>query len=264
MSQAPTEHEFLAQLLPQVLDDLDGILCASGSARELLYEAARAGRARGATLLALARAGLIAHRVLTDGDDPRATPEDADVAGESLATLLGQAPDPSLRRHAEQQQAFMAVAEPDSSAPEINLARAIVRLYSGLGRGDDALGARGLHELRALTVHLDAVAVAADGSAAAEQPVRVVRPDHFHDAFMQLSDAIRNGDEDAGDTPVASLGPDGRITALLDDRGHPLSRAVLAATERLGESSALRDAGSRRLVALLLVCLLYTSPSPRD
>lgn len=254
MPEAPDAHDFLEQLLPQVLDDLDGILCTEGSARELLYAAGRDGRLRAATLLTLARAGLIAHRALIDNNEPDADVADTDTALRVLGELLGGAlPPDAMRKHAQQQRDFMAVAEPESADPEVNLARAIVRLYSGLGRGDDALGARGLHELRALTVHLDAVACVAAAGGTADQPVPVVRPDRFHDAFMQLSDAIRKGDEDAGESPVAALGRDGRITALLNDRAHPLARAVTAATERLGDDEAIRDAGSRRLVALLLV-----------
>ncbi len=259
MSDAPSLPEFLDQLLSQLLADLDTALVPGGGARPAFEAAARNGRARAGALLTLARAAVIAHRSLVSGEPPEAADGDAEAALEALAAVIGGFDRAALTRHADRSTDLVAGAEPGSAAPALNLARAMVRLYAGLGQGDDALGARGLHELRALFLHVDAAACVAATMPAAEQPVRVVRPDHFHDAFMQLSDAIRKRGDAAGDTPVARLSPDGRLQAVIEDHDHPLAAALAAAAERVGEDEDLRTATALRLVALLRVIDLIRS-----
>lgn len=250
----PSPQEFAEQLIKQVLRDVDGVLLdpQQRPALELLGEEALRGRARGATLLLLAQAAVQSLRALIHGDEPQAQLADQTEAEQIVQHLL-QAPAiaDGLEQQVERIEHFLSDSEPQTQGPAQNLARAVVRLYAGLQNNDEALGGRGLIELRALVVHLDAVAMALQEAGSADQPIRVVRPDRFHDAFMRLTEHIR--EKESTEIPVATLTQDGKITAVIKDDSHPVAAALHAAREHFEGSKDEKDAAVQRMLALLLV-----------
>lgn len=254
MQDAPSAVEFADQLIRQVLGDLDAFITTppQTTALDSLIAEAAAGRSRGASLLLLARAASMSLRALTEAGEPTARPEDADAAVKLVQALVKKPlPIAELQRHTERMEEFVADSEPTAQGPVLNLARAVVRLYAGLQNNDEQMGGRGLIELRSLVMHLDAVASVLSETGAAEQPVAVLRPDHFHDAFMHLTEQIRAGG--GSEVPVATLTDGGKITAVINDDEHPIAAALVAARERMDGSEASKAAAVQRMLGLLIV-----------
>lgn len=249
----PSPQEFADQLIRQVLSDVDGVLLdkQSRSALSLLCDEAQRGRARGATLLLLARAAVMSLRSLMDGEEPQPQSDDSSEAGHIAGQFAKQDLPADLEQQLERLENFLSDSEPGTAGAAVNLSRAVVRLYTGLQNNDEALGGRGLIELRALVVHLDAVACALQEAGSADTPVRVTRPDRFHDAFLRLTEHIR--DKEDTEIPVATLTQDGKITAVIKDDSHPVAAALHAAREHFQGSKDDKDAAVQRMLALMLV-----------
>lgn len=250
----PSPLEFAEQLIRQVLRDVDGVLLdkQARSALPLLSDEAQRGRARGATLSLLARSAIMSLRALMSDREPQAQAADHAEADAIVQHLVRSTiPAAELAQQVERVENFLADSEPASSGPAQNLARAVVRLYAGLQNNDEQLGGRGLIELRALVVHLDAVACALQEAGSADAPVRVTRPDRFHDAFLRLTEHVR--DKEDTEIPVATLTQDGKITAVIKDDSHPVAAALHAAREHFEGSKDDKDAAVQRMLALMLV-----------
>ncbi|MDB5985300.1 MAG: hypothetical protein JWR16_353 [Nevskia sp.] len=255
---APQAHEFAEQLIEQLLADLDGLLFEDRrpviAAGTLLRDAAAAGAARGALWLLLVHAALNAHGRLVFGDDetpPAVTSPSAIEA--ALLQLLprAQAQLAALRAHAERLRHYVALAERAREPSEVAIERAIVRLYQGLGSGDETLGGRGLIELRSLAVYLDATASAIDLQANAAEPVQVIRPDRFHDYFLRFNESAQTPATAAGERAVAALSREGRISALVTRDEHPLEVAERELRAHIGDDVDLQDHSLLRIKALL-------------
>ena len=268
----PSAHDFTEQLIRQVLTDLDGILLEGETvvdeALPLLAAAAAAGRTRGGALALLVRAGLSAHRALVFGHDDNSEFEaaDDDAVGEVLRQLDGatQAQLPALLKAASALEHYVAAAEPGLPAPRQTLALAIYRLYEGLRNDDEALGGRGLVELRSLAVHLDATAAMLDHGSVSAEPLRVIRPDRFHDYFLRFTSLAQTRDSASEERAVAALSRDGRIEALITaDATHPIIAAALQVHEAITGDAKTKDHVLARIRALL-VFLAALRRQPRE
>lgn len=223
----PSPAEFAEQLGRQLLADLDGILAdgdVGGDAQALLGRAVAEGAARGAALWVLLRAALAAYAALLDEtvDPASVEPDDAavlDALAHWQAAARQHAAYWSVAGPALARRQSLAEARPEAVHPAT--ARAIHRLYDGLRQGDERASHVGLVELRAMAVHLDACAQLGDG---AEALVPVLRPDRFHDDFLRYATAAQAGSADV-EQPVAALGQDGRLTAVIVGTLHPVEHA---------------------------------------
>lgn len=258
---APQPHDFAEQLIRQVLSDLDGVLLdgetPADEAFATLAAAACAGHTRGGALLLLLRAALSAHRALLYGRDDNeafATVPDAEVT-EALAQLLpaAAAQAPQLLKAASALEHYVDAAEPGVPAPQQTLTLAIYRLYEGLRNDDESLGGRGLVELRSLTVHLDATAAMLDQGSVSAEPLRVIRPDRFHDYFLRFTTLAQTQDGADAERAVAALSRDGRIEALItEDATHPIIRAALDVHQLIPGDARAKDHVLARIRGLLV------------
>ena len=272
-SDIPHAHDFAEQLIRQVLADLDGVLLDDETPAEeafpLLAAAAAAGRTRGGALALLARAALSAHGALVFGSDGDAV-EFAAVPDAEVGAVLAQlgaataAQLPALLKAASALEHYVAAAEPGVPAPQQTLALAIYRLYEGLRNDDEALGGRGLVELRSLAVHLDATAGMLDHGSVSAEPLRVIRPDRFHDYFLRFTTLAQTRDSASEERAVAALSRDGRIEALItQDATHPIIAAALQVHEAIGGDTKTRDHVLARIRGLL-VFLAALRRQPRE
>ncbi len=271
-SDIPNPHDFTEQLIRQVLADLDGILIEGETpvdeALPMLAAAAAAGRTRGGALALLARAALSAHRALVFGRDDNSAFEAVDDAevGAVLTQLdaATQAQLPALLKAASALEHYVAAAEPGLPAPQQTLALAIYRLYEGLRNDDEALGGRGLVELRSLTVHLDATAGMLDHGSVSAEPLRVIRPDRFHDHFLRFTSLAQTRDSASEERAVAALSRDGRIEALItEDAIHPIIAAAQQVHQAISGDARTKDHVLARIRALL-VFLAALRKQPRE
>lgn len=250
--EAPSPAEFAEQLGRQLLADLDGVFAdgeGGGNARSLLIQAVGDGQARGAALWVLLRAALAAHAaLLEENHQPDAFIEpDADAVLAALArwvpTVLENRAYWSLAGPALSARQSLAEGRPESTHQAT--ARAIHRLYHGLRSHDERASHAGLLELRAMVVHLDACAQLGDGEAAL---VPVLRPDRFHDDFLRYASAAQAGSADL-EQPVAALGQDGRLTAVVIGSLHPVEHARRALRD--GNTDGQLEVTLQRIEALL-------------
>ncbi|MDR3418301.1 MAG: hypothetical protein P4L83_19170 [Nevskia sp.] len=263
----PQVHDFAAQLMRQLLSDLDGILLdgehAVLHALPFLTAAAAQGRPRGAVLLLLARAAAEAYPALLPEED--AAPSGV-VAGEVLAQLAGVAPAqlPALSQAAHSIERVVAIAEPESPQPQQTLVSAILRLYQGLRDEDETLAGHGLVELRSRLVHLDATAQLIEGGRGDAPPLRTIRPDRFHDYFMRFTSLAQSQDSAGAEQAVAALGRDGRITALITtDAPHPVLAAAQQVHQAVAGDEVTKDHVLARIRALLeFLAALRRTPQP--
>jgi|GEM_PF-1876295 len=254
----PHPHEFSAQLIRQLYDDLDCILFddhgnAVDESFDLVAHAAESGHARGAVPLILARAALSAHRAMIYGE-PAPDEAQADLeAAEALSALIPAARPqlPALRSHAARLTHYVGIAEQSNEAIHVPLSRAIHRFYAALSDEDSASGGRALFELRSMVVHLDACANALDDGSAAPEPLRVIRPDRFHDYFMHYAALAQTPAQDGGEAAVATLTQDGRISAVITQDVHPLESAGRAVREMISGDETTRDHALARIRGLL-------------
>jgi hypothetical protein len=270
----PHPHDFAEQLIRQVLADLDGVLlereAPAADCYGLLAAEAAAARPRGGVLVLLSRAALMAHRALVFGWHAESGGEfepvhDADV-GEVLQQLgaAGAAQLPALHSAGEAIAHYVAAAEPAATTPHHTLALAIYRLYEGLRNDDETLGGRGLVELRALVVHLDATAqMLGQGNVAAE-PLRAIRPDRFHDYFQRFTSLAQSQDAAGEEQAVATLSRDGRIEALITaGKVHPVVRAAKEVHDAVSGDETTKNHVLARIRALLVfLAALRRQPRP--
>jgi hypothetical protein len=248
-------QDFAVQLMRQVLDDLRGVLMDHRTpvdeTQALLVAAASAGRRRGGTLILLANAALQAHRSLMPEEAPDPAAAHEDIA--AVLRQLGAEPQarlPALLEAAQAIEQATAAAEPAAPSPTQTLALAIHRLYDGLRNDDESLGGRGLVELRALVVHLDATAGALEQGA---QPVRVIRPDRFHDYFLRFTSQAQTQGAGGEERAVAALSRDGRIEALVTEQAaHPITLAAQAVHQMVAGDDTVKDHALARIRALLV------------
>lgn len=263
---APLPEEFAAQLIGQVLGDLDGILFADeapiADARSAVYAAAAQGQPRGATLLVLARAALSAHAtLLSEVDTAFAEPGDDAVSMVIDTIVPGTARHLATLRQIEQRMHHqLSPDQPDRPLPWNRLAQAIHRLYGGMRENDEAMARNGLFELRSMTVHLDAIACAL-----ASEPTlparRALRPDRFHDLYVGYLEAVRAGD--GAQQPVATLQHNGRIAAMVSASAHPVQQAEQNLRNSMKDDVTGADAALARIRALvILLDELRRSPRP--
>lgn len=272
-SDIPSARDFAEQLIRQVLSDLDGVLLDEETPVDevfpVLTSAAAAGRTRGGALALLVRAALSAHRALVfghaDSGEFEAAPDD-EVA-EVLAQLGAATPAqlPALLKAANALEHYVAAAEPGVPAPRQTLALAIYRLYEGLRNDDEALGGRGLVELRSLTVHLDATAGMLDHGSVSAEPLRVIRPDRFHDYFLRFTTLAQTQDNAGAERAVAALSRDGRIEALItEDATHPIISAALQVHQVISGDAKTKDHVLARIRGLLVfLATLRRQPRPQ-
>jgi hypothetical protein len=262
-SDIPHPHDFAEQLIRQVLADLDGILlqgeAPAADAFALLAGEAAAARPRGGALTLLSRAALMAHRALVFGRDGEAkgefeTVHDADVGAVLLQLgAAGEPQLPALLKTGEAIAHYVAAAEPAAGTPHHTLALAIYRLYEGLRNDDEALGGRGLVELRALVVHLDATALMLGQGNVNAEPLRAIRPDRFHDYFQRFTSLAQSHSAAGEEQAVATLSRDGRIEALVTaDAVHPVVRAAKEVHEAAGGDETTKNHVLARIRALLV------------
>ena len=255
----PHPQDFAEQLIRQVLADLDGILlehqAPAADAFALLAAEAAAARPRGGALILLSRAALMAHRALVfgwSGEFERVQDTDAGAVLQQLGAA-GAAQLPALLSAGEAIAHYVAAAEPAATTPHHTLALAIYRLYEGLRNDDEALGGRGLVELRALVVHLDATAqMLGQGNVAAE-PLRAIRPDRFHDYFQRFTSLAQSQDAAGEEQAVATLSRDGRIEALITANAiHPVVRAAKEVHDAVSGDETTKNHVLARIRALLV------------
>jgi len=255
-------RDFAGQLIRQVLMDLDGVLldgeAPAPRALPLLAAAAAAGSTRGGALILLARAAWSAHGPLASGqdDDPGAfaAVQDHEV-GEALAQLGAESASrlPALLQAASALEHYVAATEPGASPPQQTMALAIHRLYQGLRDDDEGLGGRGLVELRALVVHLDATACMLDHGDITAAPLRVIRPDRFHDYFLRFTSLAQTQGAAGEERAVAALSRDGRIEALIiADAPHPIVAAAQQVHQAVAGDATTKDHALARIRALLV------------
>lgn len=267
--EPPHPHEFSEQLIVQLYEDLDGFLFdgpeAVDEAWPLVVDAVGAARTRGAVPLVFARAALAAHhRLVFD----QAAPDETlalDAAAEAVASFLPAARSqlPALKNHAERLTRQMAIAEQSPDAIHVPLSQAIQRFYVALDQENAAAGSRALIEMRSIILHLDACAVMLDQAESTPEPVRVIRPDRFHDYFMHYASLARTPDSARGEKPLATLTEDGRISAVITEDVHPLEAAAEAVRATIHGDETTRDHALARIRALLdLLDGLRRAPNP--
>ena len=266
-ARAPTATEFAVQLIRQLHGDLDGILFDHGAAEDealpLIAQAAANARPRGGVLMLLIRAAVDAHRELLpelaalserEDDEREALRELVPAAINQRAALLG---------HATRLEHYLGLAESRPEPVTQRLARVIARFYTALGEEDDAGGHRALLELRSMHVHLDAAALALDSAAAAPEPLRVLRPDRFHDHFMRYASLAQNPEGTVREQALATLTRDGKISAVITADQHPLEAAAQAVREQIEGDDITRDHTLARIRALLeFLDVLRRRPMP--
>ncbi len=267
--EPPHPHDFSEQLIRQLYEDLDGFLFdgsdAVDNAWPLVIDAVQAARIRGAVLLVFARATLAAHHRLVYDEAP---PDEAlalDAAAEAIASFLPEARPqlPALKNHAERLTRQMAIAEQSPDAIHVPLSQAIQRFYVALGEENASAGSRALIEMRSIILHLDACAVMLDQTESAPEPIRVIRPDRFHDYFMHYASLARTPENARGEKPVATLTEGGRITAVITEDTHPLEAAAATVRATIHGDDTTRDHALARIRALLDVLDgLRRSPNP--
>jgi hypothetical protein len=267
----PHPHDFAEQLIRQVLADLDGVLLdgeqPAADSFALLAEAAAAGRTRGGALVLLAHAALSAHHALVYGRGEEFAPVGQDEVGALLRRLCAvpAAQLAPLYKAASALEHYLAAAEPGAQRPQQTLALAIHRLYAGMRDGDDALGGRGLVELRSLVVYLDATAQMLDQGSVSAEPLRVMRPDRFHDYFLRFTSVAQAQNGEGAERAVAALSRDGRIEALItEDAPHPVIAAAQQVHEAVAGDERTKDHVLARIRALLaFLTLLRARPRPQ-
>lgn len=263
----PHAIDFAEQLIRQVLADLDGILLdgeqPAAQALPLLAAAAATGRTRGGALVLLAHAALSAHHALIYGRGEAFPEVRQDEVGAVLTRVCAvpQAQLPMLYKAATAVEHYLAAAEPGAQQPQQTLALAIHRLYEGLHSNDEGLGGRGLVELRALVAYLDATAQMLDLGSVSAEPLRVIRPDRFHDYFLRFTTLAQAQDPGEAERAVAALSRDGRIEALITaDAPHP----VLAAAQQVHEAVAGDDKTKDHVLARIRALLLFLARLRRE
>ena len=269
--EIPHPTDFAEQLIRKLLADLDGILLdgeqLATQAFPLLAAAAAAGRTRGGALVLLAHAALSAHHALVYGRGEEFPPVRQDEVGAVLARLCAvpQAQLPALYKAAAAVEHYLAAAEPGAQRPQQTLALAIHRLYEGLRNDDEGLGGRGLVELRALLTYLDATAQMLDLGSISAEPLRVIRPDRFHDYFLRFTTLAQTQDPGEAERAVAALSRDGRIEALITaDAPHPVLGAAQQVHEAVAGDDKTKDHVLARIRALLLfLAALRRQPRPQ-
>lgn len=267
--EPPHPHDFAEQLIRQLYEDLDGYLfngaAAADAAWPVVIEAVTHARVRGAVPLVFARAALAAHHRLIHDEAP---PDEAlalDAAGAAVAAFVPEAKPrlAALIAHAERLTRQMAIAEQSPDAIHVPLSQAIQRFYVALGHDDASAGQRALIEMRSILLHLDACAVMLDQAESAPEPLRVIRPDRFHDYFMRYASLAREPEQTAGERAVATLGEGGKITAVITEDTHPLEAAAAAVRDSMQGDDTTRDHALARIRALLdLLDALRRSPNP--
>jgi hypothetical protein len=267
----PHPEDFAEQLIRQVLADLDGILLdgetPAAESFPLLAEAAAAGRTRGGALVLLAHAALSAHHALVYGRGDEFVPIGQDQVGALLQRLCAvpSAQLPPLYKAATAVEHYLAAAEPGAQRPQQTLALAIHRLYEGMRDDNAELGGRGLVELRSLVVYLDATAQMLDQGSVSAEPLRVIRPDRFHDYFMRFTSVAQASSGEGAERAVAALSRDGRIEALVtEDAPHPVIAAAQQVHEAVIGDERTKDHALARIRALLaFLTLLRAKPRPQ-
>lgn len=257
-ADAPSEaNDFAAQIIRQLYADLDGVLFddeenAADDAYALITQAVRAGRTRGAVPLVLTRAALVAHREMMGGE-ALADAAAIEAAGDALVAMLpiASAQLPALQAQAARLTQYLGIAEQSNEPIHLPLARAMHRFCAALGEEDAVTGSRALFELRSLVVHLDACANAIDLAGAAPEPLRVIRPDRFHDYFMHYTALAQKPENAGGEAAVATLTQDGRISAVITEDTHPLEAAARAVRDMISGDETTRDHVLARIRALL-------------
>ena len=265
----PHPHDFSEQLIRQLYEDLDGFMFDGSDAVDeawpLVIDAVRSARIRGAVPLVFARATLAAHHRLVFDEPP---PDEAlalDAAAGAIASFLPEARAqlPALKNHAERLTRQMAIAEQSPDAIHVPLSQAIQRFYVALGEENAPAGSRALIEMRSIILHLDACAVMLDQAESAPEPIRVIRPDRFHDYFMHYASLARTPETARGEKPVATLTEGGRITAVITEDTHPLEAAAAAVRATIQGDDTTRDHAMARIRALLDVLDgLRRAPNP--
>ncbi|GAC1629083.1 MAG: hypothetical protein NVS9B10_19770 [Nevskia sp.] len=251
-------YTFASDLIRQLYADLDGLLFEpdlkpADDAFALVEQAAEAARPRGAVLLILLRAALTAHHAISgDADMPDENTAVAEASGALVEMLPNTAAQlPALQAHALRLTQYLGIAEQSNEAIHAPVARAIQRFCAALGDEDSATGSRALFELRSLVVHLDASAAALDAAGATAEPLRVIRPDRFHDYFMRYSSLAQNPESATREQPLAALSLDGRISAVITSDRHPLEAAAQSLRETIVGDDITRDHALSRIRALL-------------
>lgn len=267
--EPPHPHDFAEQLIRQLYEDLDGYLFDGAEAVDeawlLVIDAVAGARIRGAVPLVFARAALAAHHRLIHDEAPPDAATALDAAGAAVASFLPEARAqlPALKTHAERLTRHMAIAEQSPDSIDVPLSQAIQRFYVALGEENGAAGHRALIEMRSIVLHLDACAVMLDQAESAPEPIRVIRPDRFHDYFMQYASLARTPETARGEKPVATLSEGGRITAVITEDTHPLEAAAAAVRQAMQGDDTTRDHALARIRALLDVLDgLRRSPNP--
>ncbi len=257
MNPPSPAQEFAAQLIRQVLDDLGGVLIDGETPAEdalaLLGDAALAGRTRGGALVLLARAALAAHRTLESGWNDDVAEAQSSEVGALLQQLCAvtESQLPALFAAARAIEHYVAAAEPTVPPPAQTLALAIHRLYEGLRNDDEGMGGRGLVEMRALVVHLDATASMLGQGSVSAAPLRVIRPDRFHDYFLRFTTLAQSQGAAGEERAVAALSRDGRIEALIvEDAAHPIVAAAQQVHQAVAGDAATKDHVLARIRAL--------------
>jgi len=249
-------HEFAERLIGQLLIDLDGMLFVGREvyidANGILRFSAEAGAMRGAIWLLLVQAALDAHRQMLDPDDESGPASSSEVEAALLKILpRTRAQLPALRAHAARLRHYVAIAENAREPFEAAITHAIIQLCQGYSIDDHVTSTRGLIEMRLLTLYLDATAHLIDTQGTASAPVRVIRPDRFHDYFLRFSELAQKPDRPAGERAVAALSREGRISAVITRDEHPLEVAERELRKHIGSDVAIQDASLLRIKALL-------------
>lgn len=267
----PHPHDFAEQLIRQVLADLDGVLLDGEQPADesfpLLADAAASGRTRGGALVLLAHAALSAHHALVYGRGEEFAAVDQGEIGALLQRLCEVPPAmlPNLYKAASAVEHYLAAAEPGAQRPQQTLALAIHRLYEGMRDDNAELGGRGLVELRSLVVYLDATAQMLDQGSVSAEPLRVMRPDRFHDYFLRFTTTAQAQNGEGAERAVAALSRDGRIEALItEDAPHPVIAAAHEVHAAVAGDERTKDHVLARIRALLaFITLLRARPRPQ-
>jgi hypothetical protein len=189
---------------------------------------------------------------MVDPDDDSGPPSSREVEAALLKILPRTRPQlPALRAHAARLRQYVAIAENAKEPFEAPITRAIMQLCQGYMVDDHVVSTRGLIELRALTNYLDATANLIDTQGTASPPVRVVRPDRFHDYFLRFNELAQKPASTASERAVAALSREGRISAVITRDEHPLEVAERELRAHIGGDVAIQDASLLRIKALL-------------